>query len=94
MEYIDVTWWQGADSDPARLVSELDAQRYETRKLEFFSDGRVGFASAQSSTAGTTLGVAPIPPLDSINSHPQFFGASISAAEFEALWELHAKSAI
>ncbi|WP_426396454.1 DUF6881 domain-containing protein [Ralstonia sp. R-29] len=31
-----------SDSVPTRLVSKLDEQRMEIRKLEFLEDGRVG----------------------------------------------------
>jgi hypothetical protein len=44
MTYIDVTWFHKLPTVPVRLVSELDDERYEVRKLEFFADGSVGFA--------------------------------------------------
>jgi hypothetical protein len=91
MEFIDVTWRHKTESDPIRLVSELDEQRYEKRKLEFFADGRVGFASSASSSEGTMLGVEPVPPLSEINSDVQFSGSNISSADFEALWGRHAR---
>ena len=74
------------------LVSELDEERYETRKLEFFANGRVGFASSETSSEGTMLGVAPLPPLSEINSDPQFSGLSIGSADFGALWNRHARN--
>nr|WP_256731137.1 hypothetical protein [Ralstonia pickettii] len=58
----------------------------ETRKLEFFEDGRVGYASADHAAHGTELGLLPVPPLAEINADAQFLGISISAAEFEAVW--------
>jgi len=73
------------------LVSELDAQRYETRKLEFFSNGVVGFASVSTSSGDTVLGVVPGPPISEINADPQFSGTTISADQFEALWAQHAR---
>jgi hypothetical protein len=92
VEFIDVAWLHNDQSDPVRLVSELDAERYETRKLEFFPNGRVGFASSTHSSAGTELGIAPVPALSEINLDPQFQGSIITASEFEALWSKHAKS--
>ena len=91
MEFIDVEWRHDSKEDPVRLVSELDAQRYETRKLEFFSNGAVGFASASASSGDTALGVVPVPPISKINADPQFCGATISAVQFEALWAQHAR---
>jgi len=92
MEFIDVRWRHNIATEPIRLVSELDDERYETRKLEFFSDGRVGYASSDSSLYGTLLGDVPVPPLAEINSDPEFSGAIISAGEFETLWKQHAKT--
>ncbi len=61
----------------------------ETRKLEFFEDGRVGYARADQATHGTPLGLVPVPPLEEINADPQFIGNTITDAEFDALWSNH-----
>jgi hypothetical protein len=92
MGFIDVAWRHNSGSDPVRLVSELDERRYENRKLEFFSDGRVGFASSASSSEGTMLGAEPVPPLSEINSDLQFSASSISSADFEVLWQRYARA--
>ena len=42
MHYIDTAWKHSFPKEPVRIVSELDANRWETRKLEFYADGRVG----------------------------------------------------
>ena len=78
---------------PLRLVSELDHQRNEVRKLEFFPSGLVGFASTSGSAHGTELGEAPVPPLSQINNDPQFAGIAIDSAAFEALWSHYAANA-
>ena len=88
-EIIDVQWRHRSDADPTRLVSELDEQRTEIRKLEFFEDGRVGYAWADHTAHGTELGLVPVPPLAEINADPEFVGTSITAAEFDALWLEH-----
>ena len=92
MKYIDVEWLHSDDDYPIRLVSELDAQRNEVRKLEFFRDGAVGFASANTSKESTTLSAESIPPLSEINAQHEFIGKSVSSEEFEALWVLHVPS--
>jgi hypothetical protein len=91
MEYIDVLWMHPHDSEPMRLASELDQNRMEVRKLEFFSDGRVGFASVDVSIYGARLGEVPAPSLDEINQDPQFRGVSITGLAFEELWRVHAR---
>lgn len=90
MEYIDVEWLHQTAGGPVRLVSELDDNRYETRKLEFFPDGRVGYASAHRNSSGTERGVVPVPALAEINQSPEFRGVTISSQVFEGLWAANA----
>lgn len=90
MEYIDVEWVHDSPENPTRLVSELDEARYETRKLEFFRDGRVGFSDSSRSSGGTDLGSEPVPPLEEINDQPEFRGISIDRTTFESLWSQYA----
>jgi len=88
-EYIDVQWLHHFEAEPTRLVSEVDERRMEVRKLEFFKDGRVGYAYDGHAAYGTELGVMPVPLLSEINSDPEFVGVMITAAEFDALWSTH-----
>ncbi|KQR11646.1 MULTISPECIES: DUF6881 domain-containing protein [Xanthomonas] len=90
MEYIDVEWLHQDSNEPVRLVSELDHRRYEIRKLEFFSGGKVGFASQDRNSPGTELGNAEVPSLTEINESLEFNGISISSQTFEILWAAHA----
>ena len=90
MEYIDVEWIHKKIADPVRLVSELDACRSEIRKLEFFLDGKVGFASRSQNSHGTELGIEyAVPSLAEINQSPEFNGVSISSQDFETLWSMY-----
>lgn len=91
MEYIDVEWVHKSEEEPIRLVSELDESRFEVRKLEFFRDGSVGFASSELTNLGTELGTLPVPPLAEINSSSEFLGVSISGDQFERLWRLYGR---
>lgn len=89
--YIDVKWSHAETDYPIRMVSEIDADGYETRKLEFFRDGRVASAASRGDDfSDTRLGEVPVPSLLEINSDPQFEGIAITAAAFEALWAKHA----
>jgi len=90
MRYIDVTWYHAHDEEPVRLISEIDGSGFETRKLEFYRDGRVGWAERCASHLGTDLGIEPVPSLAEINKDPQFVGVKLEAAAFEALWKRHA----
>jgi hypothetical protein len=90
MHYIDITYTRPHPEEPVRLVSELDADRWETRKLEFYADGRVGWASADASHLDSTLNEVQVPALAAINADPQFAAVAIDEVEFEALWHQHA----
>jgi hypothetical protein len=83
---IDVAWTHDFDAEPIRLVSELDNERYEIRKLEFFRDGRIGYADGHNSTMGTQLGTLPVPSLAEINADAQFNAHIIDAMLFNRLW--------
>ncbi|MDO9387906.1 MAG: hypothetical protein Q7T65_14505 [Thiobacillus sp.] len=85
--YIRVFWIHESPTDPIDLWSELDESRFETRKLEYFRDGRVGYASKTEEAEGTRLGIGPpIPPLDIIASDPQFSPEEVSVQAFEDRW--------
>lgn len=87
MRYIDVEWKHNSKEEPLRLLSEIGTDDYETRKLEFFPDGSVGFAFESEESLDTRLGTAVVPPLEEINSQEEFEGKSISKEQFELLWK-------
>jgi hypothetical protein len=89
MQYIDVKWLHSHPEEPIRLVSQIGPDRYETRKIEFWSDGRVGYASQAGASANTCLGDQPVPALEEINALAEFSGEEIDAAAFELLWHQH-----
>lgn len=86
MSYIKVKWIHSCPNDPILLFSELDAERFEKRKIELMADGQCGFASATESSGLTRLGEEPIPTLGEIASDPQFEPVEITKEEFEAVW--------
>ncbi|MEH6413900.1 DUF6881 domain-containing protein [Pseudomonas sp. CGJS7] len=87
MTYLKVQWHHNIAMEPVLLLSELDNERYELRKIEIFADGRLGFASEQSSTMGTTLSESPLPEAEEIAKDAQFTVLPLSASEFETTWE-------
>ena len=89
MKYIDVQWLHSNRDDPARLVSEIGPDEFESRKIEFWSDGRVGCASEFGSSNGSTLGDKPVPAIEEINSQAEFRAKAIDASVFQALWHHH-----
>ena len=94
LKYIDVTWNHELSVYPIRLVSEVGADNFEIRKLEFFSDGTVGIATSNQSSKTTLLGTDVVPSIEEINSDPLFFAKVITQQEFDKLWEIHVVNGI
>ncbi|WP_289032165.1 hypothetical protein [uncultured Paraglaciecola sp.] len=92
MRYIDVEWKHDCKDEPTRLVSEIGPDNYETRKLEFFPDGSVGYAFESKESLNTRLGIDVVPPLKEINSLEEFQGKTISKKQFELLWQEYVPS--
>jgi hypothetical protein len=86
MNYLKVRWLHAHAADPVLLFSELDVDRYESRKIEVFADGRMGFAGEEGARAGTILGEQPVPPVSEIVADPQFVVEPVDEREFEAAW--------
>ncbi|WP_394172856.1 DUF6881 domain-containing protein [Thalassotalea litorea] len=86
MRYIDVQWNHDFKDEPIRLVSEIGPDEFETRKLEFFPGGTVGYAYEDIESNSTRLGIDVVPSLEEINSEQEFEGISISKSDFEQLW--------
>lgn len=84
--YIYSTWLIAPIDCPVEFYSELDIQRYETRKIERFKDGRIGYASLNQSTPGTRLGIELVPSLLAIRSQPEFTIDEIRKEDFEKQW--------
>ncbi len=84
--YIYVIWKHKNPEDPVHLYSELDSERYETRKVEIWADGRRGFADASEEFGGTRLGETAVPPLAELADDPQFEAKEISVEEFQRQW--------
>jgi hypothetical protein len=84
--YLKCLWLHNVRDDPVVLYSELDPERWETRKVEVFRDGSKGWADARNEVR-SVLGEAPVPPLSEIAMDPQFQPREISAEEFESVWK-------
>ena len=91
MNYIRVRWLHELPDEPVWLVSELNGDRWETRKVEIFPDGSKAYASSGETVGRTRLGLEPVPSLDAIAVDPQFIPEAITKGEFEKVW--HARTA-
>ncbi len=86
MKYIKVKWIHDFPDEPAWIYCELNDDSWETRKIEVFPDGTVGFASQAESAGTTRLSFEPSTPLEEIASDLQFEPAEIEPQEFEGVW--------
>jgi len=87
MKYILVKWKHHDPRDPVLIYSEIDGEQWEHRKVEVFSDGRLGFADQNHEVSGSRLAIEPWPDLAKLGAEPEFYISEITAAEFEAIWQ-------
>ncbi|XAS71634.1 hypothetical protein VUN82_21530 [Micrococcaceae bacterium Sec5.1] len=73
--YQRVDWHQGFDEEPMGMGSEIDAQGFETRKVEQFRDGTSTFANELTATGSTWLSEVALPSLEEINQQQSKFNA-------------------
>ena len=94
MFYMRTLWFHDNNDDPSIIYSELDQNRYEVRKIEFFKSGNHLYASQEKETESCLLGELPIPKIEEINKDKQFWAVEISKGEFDNAWEkvIHSKS--
>jgi len=86
MKYLKVTWKHAQIDLPIEIWSELDVKRMETRKIEAFRDGTLGYASATDSRKQTRLGIEPLPTDAEISAQPEFSVHPLSASDFDRMW--------
>lgn len=85
--YIYSKWHSSPAGNPVEFYSELNGDRFETRKVEVFRDGSLGFASDKASSKTTKLGIAAVPSLTEISKQPEFDIRTITPQQFEAKWK-------
>lgn len=93
MEYVKYIWIHNFKDEPMLIYSELDKERYETRKVEFYKNGKIGCASDRVEHH-TFLGLEPMPSIEEINEDEEFFVIPISVEEFEIIWREKAQKII
>lgn len=87
MRYIAVHWHHHCADEPIEMISEIDDDGWEQRKVEIYADGRRDYADESEQTGSTQLGLVPIPSLAEIASDPEFSAREISRDEFETVWK-------
>jgi hypothetical protein len=86
--YVCGEWFHDFADEPCCIYSELDDERYETRKIEVFKDGTTTRASTEDLKRDPmALADQPIPSVEEVRAYLEFHMEEISAAEFEDLWK-------
>ncbi|MFV2199124.1 DUF6881 domain-containing protein [Nocardiopsis sp. LOL_012] len=86
MRYVKVEWAHDFDDQPVLYLSELGDDGYETRKVQFYRDGRCERADESFENATVGLSEIPFPPLEEISNQPDFTAQFIAPEEFECAW--------
>jgi hypothetical protein len=86
VRYVKTSWHHAFDDEPVLIYSELDEDRYETRKVEVFRDGRSEWCDENHQTDSIGLSEIPFPTADEVSALPEFDVEEISSTEFERVW--------
>lgn len=88
MTYIKVAWKHSHENEPILLYSELNGERFETRKVEVFRDGTMGYADETHSfrSRNSELGKVSVPVLEDIAKDLEFEPTEIAEQEFIEIW--------
>ncbi|ODA28702.1 hypothetical protein A6X21_12040 [Planctopirus hydrillae] len=92
MEYLKVPWKHDHADEPVWLYSEINNERWETRKVEVFRDGSTGYADNIEAKGGSKLSIKPLPTMAEIAKDSQFVPSLIGNDEFERVWSCRVES--
>ena len=93
MEYLLVIWRNSNPAMPKILYHEIGEDRYETRKIEVFDGGKIGYAYGEveycesNTFAPTMLSDQPYPNLNEMKNESDSWSIQISKNEFEDAWK-------
>ncbi|MFS1512656.1 DUF6881 domain-containing protein [Chengkuizengella sp. SCS-71B] len=86
MKYLYVEWMHKFLDEPIVLISELDENRFEQRKIEIYKDGKAGYAINKTEIHDTRLSVDSIPEIHNIALNKKFKPKYISKNDFTRIW--------
>ena len=87
MTYMKIEWLHDFRDEPVELYSELDASRWELRKVEVFRNGTYWYAWKNGAMGSSVLSEKRIPTMHEIGRDSQFRPTEISKENFEVLWQ-------
>lgn len=80
-------WHHDSPQDPIVLCEELDDERYDTRRLRIFADGRCEYYGSRRPGGSLEAATHPVPELKEIDAEEEFDLLAVSANQFESLWK-------
>ena len=86
MTYLKVIWHHTFEDEPVELLSEIDADRGEVRKVERYRSGALAFAGPAGASGNTRLSETRIPAVMELAADPEFSPIEIDQATFERAW--------
>ncbi|MFD3697921.1 DUF6881 domain-containing protein [Streptomyces sp. NPDC058646] len=87
MEHWRVEWLHDFMDEPIVIYSELGDDRYETRKIQKYRDGRTLKADESHEYREIGLSEIPLGSIDEVAQQPEFVATRITRGEFEAVWQ-------
>ena len=87
--WLKVEWTHALKDEPYLIYAEINPDRFEVRKVEYFVGGAVGLASRSFERGSTRLGSVPLPEASKINEDAQFKAEEISEEDFNAIWDVY-----
>jgi hypothetical protein len=86
VRYVKVAWEHGFADDPVLYLSELGDDGYETRKVQFYRDGRSEWVDEGHETANVGLSEILFPSLEEISTQEELSAELVDSEEFERAW--------
>lgn len=86
MRYQKALWKHSDSKYPKEILSEINDEMWEVRKVEVFFDGRMFFSDGRKSTGDTILADQLMPSVEELSENPEFDVVDISKKEFEKKW--------
>lgn len=86
MEYWRVEWHHDLDEEPVLFYSEIGPDRWETRRIQGYRDGRLLRADAEHETAEVGLSEVPLGDIAEVSAREEFSAHVIPRHAFEGVW--------
>lgn len=87
MRYWKVYWHHDFPDEPIAIYSEIGTDDYESRRVEEFRNGRVGWADKDREHGGTSLTHVKFENIEDVRAQPEFSAFVIAEGEFEGAWQ-------